>query len=154
MTRWILFNCSYSFISTPDTITWLLQDDEFLDKALEGAVMFALNQGEVCTCPSRMLVHEDIYEKFIALVVERTKKIKIGHPLVYYTFLHAYFFLRHIQIPFLALSVKDPETMIGAQASLQQLDKITSYLNIGKAEGAQVLCGGGVSKLSDDLDGG
>eukprot|EP01036_Dinobryon_divergens_P028032 gene28032-36915_t len=105
------------------------KDDEFLDKALESAVMYALNQGEVCTCPSRMLIHEDIYEKFIALVVERTKKIKIGHPL-------------------------DPETMIGAQASLEQLDKITSYINIGKAEGAKVLCGGEISKLSDDLDGG
>ena len=74
-------------------------DDAFFDKALESAVMFALNQGEVCTCPSRVLIHEDIYEKFIHRMVARAKAIKVGHPL-------------------------DPTTMIGAQASEQQFDKI------------------------------
>lgn len=97
-----------------------------MDKAIEGAVLFALNQGEVCTCPSRVLVHESIYTKFIDKMVARTKAIKMGHPL-------------------------DPETMIGAQASTEQLEKISSYLKIGKDEGAQVLTGG--SKAST-VDGG
>jgi len=92
-------------------------DDDFLDKAIEGAVMFALNQGEICTCPSRMLVHEDIYDEFMARVLERVKAIKLGNPL-------------------------DMETMMGAQASNDQFEKILSYLEIGKAEGAEVLCGG------------
>lgn len=92
-------------------------DDEFLDKAVEGAVLFALNQGEVCTCPSRMIVHESIYERFMERVIERTKQIKVGNPL-------------------------DPETMMGAQASKEQFDKILSYLEIGKLEGGQVLTGG------------
>lgn len=92
-------------------------DDEFFDKCLEGAVMFALNQGEVCTCPSRLLVEESIYDAFIERVIERTKKVKLGHPL-------------------------DPETMMGAQASNDQYEKILNYLQIGKEEGAQVLCGG------------
>lgn len=92
-------------------------DDAFFDKAVEGAVMFALNQGEVCTCPSRILVHEDIADKFLARVVERTKAIKMGNPL-------------------------DPSTMMGAQASNDQYEKIASYLSIGKEEGAEVLCGG------------
>lgn len=105
------------------------KDDAFLDKAVEGAVMFALNQGEICTCPSRILVHEDIYDKFISKVTERTKAIKIGHPL-------------------------DPSTMIGAQASLEQLEKIESYLTLGKKEGAQLVCGGSVNKLEGDLAGG
>ena len=92
-------------------------DDDFLDKAIEGAVMFALNQGEICTCPSRMLVHEDIYDDFIARVIERVKAIKLGNPL-------------------------DMNTMMGAQASNDQFEKILSYLEIGKAEGAEVLVGG------------
>jgi len=93
-------------------------DDDFFDKCLEGAVMFALNQGEVCTCPSRILVEESIYEAFIERVVERTKAVKMGHPL-------------------------DPSTMMGAQASNDQYEKILNYIQIGKEEGAEVLCGGG-----------
>ncbi|OOR89369.1 aldehyde dehydrogenase [Moraxella caviae] len=100
-------------------------DDEFLDKAVEGLVMFALNQGEVCTCPSRALVHEKIYDRFIERCIERVKAIKLGSPL-------------------------DTETMVGAQASQEQLDKILSYLDIGKSEGAQVLVGGEQDKRGDD----
>lgn len=92
-------------------------DDDFFDKAIEGAVMFALNQGEVCTCPSRILVQESIYEKFINRVIQRTKAIKMGNPL-------------------------DPTVMMGAQASEDQYNKILSYFDIGKQEGAQVLTGG------------
>lgn len=92
-------------------------DDEFLDKAIEGAVLFALNQGEVCTCPSRLLVQEDIADAFIAKVIERTEAIKTGNPL-------------------------DKTTMIGAQASKIQQDKILGYLKLGKEEGAEVLTGG------------
>ncbi|MBX7174272.1 MAG: aldehyde dehydrogenase [Pyrinomonadaceae bacterium] len=92
-------------------------DDEYFDKCLEGAALFALNQGEVCTCPSRILVQESIAEKFIERVIERTKAIKMGHPL-------------------------DPETMIGAQASQDQYEKILNYIQIGRDEGAEVLCGG------------
>ncbi len=92
-------------------------DDEFFDKAIEGAVMFALNQGEVCTCPSRILIQENIYDDFIARVIERTEAIKIGHPL-------------------------DPETMMGAQASNDQFEKVLNYINIGKDEGCEVLTGG------------
>jgi len=99
-------------------------DDAFFDKAIEGAVLFALNQGEVCTCPSRILVDESIYDKFMKKVIERTKAIKRGHPL-------------------------DPSTMIGAQASLEQMEKIESYLKIGKDEGAQVLTGGSRAKTVD-----
>lgn len=104
-------------------------DDEFLDKAIEGAVLFALNQGEVCTCPSRMLVHESIYDKFIERVIERTKAIKTGHPL-------------------------DGTSMMGAQASNDQYEKILSYIKIGKEEGAQVLCGGDANKQSGEIAGG
>jgi aldehyde dehydrogenase len=104
-------------------------DDAFFDKAIEGAVMFALNQGEVCTCPSRILVHESIYEKFMKRVVERTKAIKVGHPL-------------------------DGTVMMGAQASNDQYEKILSYLKIGKEEGAEVLCGGAANKLEGELAGG
>lgn len=93
------------------------KDDDFLDKCLEGAAFFALNQGEICTCPSRLLIQESIYDKFIAKVVERVNQIKGGNPL-------------------------DTETMIGAQASKAQFDKISSYLKIGKEEGAEVLTGG------------
>ena len=104
-------------------------DDAFLDKALEGFAMFALNQGEVCTCPSRALIHEDIYEAFIAKAIARVEAIVQGDPL-------------------------DPATMVGAQASEQQLKKILSYLQIGKDEGAEVLTGGEQSLLPDDLSGG
>lgn len=101
------------------------KDDEFLDKALEGFTLFALNQGEVCTCPSRALVHESIADKFLELAIERVKKIKTGHPL-------------------------DTETMIGAQASAEQQAKILKYLEIGRKEGAQLLCGGGERKENDE----
>ena len=93
------------------------EDDDFLDKAVEGFVMFALNQGEVCTCPSRALIQSSIYDAFIERAIARTKQIVSGDPL-------------------------DPATMIGAQASSEQLEKILSYIDIGKAEGAQVLTGG------------
>ena len=101
-------------------------DDGFLDKALEGFTMFALNQGEVCTCPSRALVQESIYEKFMELALARVKTIKQGHPL-------------------------DTDTMIGAQASREQLEKILGYIDIGKKEGAQVLAGGARPPLSGEL---
>ncbi|WP_404454363.1 aldehyde dehydrogenase family protein [Virgibacillus necropolis] len=104
-------------------------DDGFLDKAIEGLVMFALNQGEVCTCPSRALIHESIYDEFIQRAVERVKQIKIGHPL-------------------------DTDTMMGAQASQEQLEKIQSYLDIGKQEGADVLVGGSTNKLDGDMENG
>ena len=103
-------------------------DDEFFDKCLEGANMFALNQGEVCTCPSRMLVQENIFEKFIERVIERTKAIKMGHPL-------------------------DPNTMMGAQASNDQFEKILSYIKIGKEEGCEVLTGGDQA-YNEGLEGG
>ena len=105
------------------------EDDDFFDKAIEGFVMFALNQGEVCTCPSRALVHEKIYDKFMEKAVKRTEAIVQGDPL-------------------------DPATMIGAQASSEQLEKILSYIDIGKKEGAKVLTGGGQNKLPGDLAGG
>jgi aldehyde dehydrogenase len=104
-------------------------DDEFLDKALEGFAMFALNQGEVCTCPSRVLIQKSIYDRFIKLAVERVAKIVQGHPL-------------------------DGGTMIGAQASQEQLEKILSYIEIGKAEGAKVLIGGERAHLGGELEGG
>ncbi|WP_288756683.1 aldehyde dehydrogenase family protein [uncultured Dermacoccus sp.] len=104
-------------------------DDAFYDKAQEGFTLFALNQGEVCTCPSRALVQESIYEQFMADVVERTKKIKAGNPL-------------------------DDSTMIGAQASNDQLQKILSYLDIGQKEGAKVLTGGRQAELDGDRGGG
>src|ERR1700759_2083138 len=105
------------------------RDDDFFDKALEGFTMFALNQGEVCTCPSRALVQSSIYERFGPDALARTKAVKQGHPL-------------------------DPETMIGAQASNDQLEKILSYLEIGKAEGAKVLTGGERADLGGELAGG
>jgi aldehyde dehydrogenase len=101
-------------------------DDEFLDKAIEGAVMFALNQGEVCTCPSRILVHESIADEFLKRVIERTNAIKMGDPL-------------------------DTDVMMGAQASVIQMDKIISYLKLGKEEGAEVLAGGDVQNLGGEL---
>jgi aldehyde dehydrogenase len=93
------------------------QQDDYLDKALEGFAMFALNQGEICTCPSRALVQESIADQFLEMAVERVKRIKTGHPL-------------------------DTETMIGAQASQEQQDKILGCINTGREEGAQVLTGG------------
>jgi aldehyde dehydrogenase len=104
----------------------MAEDDDFLDKALEGFAMFALNQGEVCTCPSRALVHKSIYDKFIEKAVARVKTIKQGHPL-------------------------DPSTMLGAQASNDQLEKILSYFDIGKKEGAKVLTGGERLHLEGEL---
>jgi aldehyde dehydrogenase len=105
------------------------KDDSFLDKAIEGLVLFAFNQGEVCTCPSRALIQESIYDKFMERVLKRVAAIKMGSPL-------------------------DTDTMMGAQASKEQLTKILSYLELGKAEGAQVLIGGEQAKVGGDLDGG
>ncbi len=104
----------------------MAEDDAFLDKALEGFAMFALNQGEVCTCPSRALVQESIYDRFMEKAIERVRGIKQGHPL-------------------------DPETMLGAQASNDQLEKIMSYIEIGKAEGAKILTGGGRVRFDGEL---
>ncbi|MBD0862952.1 aldehyde dehydrogenase family protein [Gordonia sp. zg691] len=101
-------------------------DDGFLDRALEGFSMFALNQGEVCTCPSRALIQQDIYDEFIAKALDRVGKIKQGNPL-------------------------DTDTMMGAQASNDQFEKISSYLAIGRDEGAQVLIGGEPAQLDGDL---
>ncbi len=101
-------------------------DDAFFDKALEGFVMFALNQGEVCTCPSRALVHETIYDRFLERAIERVKAVKQGDPL-------------------------DPTTMIGAQVSNDQLEKILSYIDIGRSEGAKVLTGGERNHLGGHL---
>ena len=104
-------------------------DDEYLDKAIEGAVLFAFNQGEVCTCPSRILVQEDIYDKFMERVVARTKAIKQGNPY-------------------------DVNTQVGAQASNDQFEKILSYIKIGKEEGAKVLTGGEACKLDGEFSDG
>ena len=104
-------------------------DDAFFDKCVEGAVLFALNQGEVCTCPSRILVDETIYDKFMDRVVERTKAIKMGHPLA-------------------------EDTMMGAQASNDQYEKVLSYFDIGKKEGAEILCGGKAAGLNSGLENG
>ena len=105
------------------------EDDDFFDKAIEGFVMFALNQGEVCTCPSRALIHEKIYDRFMERALKRVEAIVQGDPL-------------------------DPATMIGAQASNEQLEKILSYFDIGRQEGAQVLTGGERNMLQGDLAGG
>jgi len=107
----------------------MAEDDDFLDKAIEGFVLFAFNQGEVCTCPSRALIQESIYEKFMERALKRVAAIKQGNPL-------------------------DPNTMVGAQASSEQLEKILSYFDIGKQEGAEVLIGGEQAKLDGDLAGG
>jgi aldehyde dehydrogenase len=107
----------------------MAKDDDFFDKALEGFTMFALNQGEVCTCPSRALVQDSIYDRFMEKALARVKKVKQGNPL-------------------------DTDTMIGAQASTEQLEKILSYIDIGKQEGAKVLTGGGRNVLGGDLAGG
>ena len=102
------------------------EDDDFFDKALEGFTMFALNQGEVCTCPSRALVQKSIYDKFMDKAVARVNKIKQGNPL-------------------------EPSTMIGAQASNDQLEKILSYVDIGKKEGAKLLAGGERLAMNGEL---
>ncbi|GAY14705.1 aldehyde dehydrogenase [Mycobacterium sp. shizuoka-1] len=104
-------------------------NDDYQDKALEGFTMFALNQGEVCTCPSRSLIQADIYDEFLAMAAIRTKAVRQGDPL-------------------------DTETMIGAQASNDQLEKILSYIEIGKSEGAKVMTGGERAELGGDLNGG
>lgn len=101
-------------------------EDSYLDKCIEGVVMAFFNQGEVCTCPSRLLVQEDIYDKFIEKVIARTKQIKRGNPL-------------------------DTDVMVGAQASSQQFDKIMGYFAIGREEGAQVLLGGDKETLGGDF---
>ena len=101
-------------------------DDEFFDKAIEGFVLFALNQGEVCTCPSRALIQESIYDRFMERALARVAAIKQGDP-------------------------RDVATMVGAQASLEQKEKILSYMDIGRQEGAEVLAGGGEAKLPGDL---
>jgi aldehyde dehydrogenase len=105
------------------------EDDDFFDKALEGFSMFALNQGEVCTCPSRALVQEKIYDRFMERALARVGAIKQGNPL-------------------------DPTTMIGAQASNDQLEKILSYCDIGRQEGAKALIGGGRADVGPELAGG
>ncbi len=105
------------------------EDDDYFDKAIEGFVMFALNQGEVCTCPSRALIHESIYDQFMEKALKRVAAITAGDPL-------------------------DPTTMIGAQASSEQLEKILSYMDIGKQEGAQVLAGGARREMQGGLAGG
>ncbi len=104
-------------------------DDAFFDKAIEGLVLFAFNQGEVCTCPSRALIQESIYDKFMERALKRVAAIKQGSPL-------------------------DTDSMMGAQASAMQMDKILSYLEVGKQEGAKVLIGGGRAALGGDLSGG
>jgi aldehyde dehydrogenase len=101
-------------------------DDEFMDKAIEGLVLFAFNQGEVCTCPSRALIQASVYDRFMERAIKRVKAIKHGNPL-------------------------DTATMMGAQASLQQMDKIQSYLKLGREEGAELLVGGDRARLPGEL---
>src|SRR5215218_8298689 len=104
----------------------MAEDDDFFDKAIEGFAMFALNQGEVCTCPSRALIHESIFDRFMERALKRVEAIVQGDPL-------------------------DPATMIGAQASSEQMQKILSYIDIGREEGAEVLTGGTRNLLPGDL---
>jgi aldehyde dehydrogenase len=104
----------------------MAEDDDFFDKALEGFAMFALNQGEVCTCPSRALVQKSIYDRFMEKAIARVNRVKQGNPL-------------------------EASTMIGAQASNDQLEKILSYIDIGQKEGAKVLTGGERNVLEGDL---
>ena len=104
-------------------------DDEFLDKAIEGLVLYAFNKGEVCTCPSRALIQESIYDRFMARSLERIAAIRQGHPL-------------------------DITTQMGAQVSIAQLEKITKYVEIGKSEGAELLIGGKRAVMPDELAGG
>jgi aldehyde dehydrogenase len=105
------------------------KDDDFLDKAIEGLVLYAFNKGEVCTCPSRALIQESIYPKFMERCLERIRLIRQGNPL-------------------------DTSTMIGAQVSTQQLQKITSYVEIGRNEGAKCLIGGKRADIDGEFDGG
>ncbi len=105
----------------------MLEDDAYLSKCFEGFAMFAFNQGEVCTCPSRALVQESIYEKFMEKALERVKNIKQDNPLI-------------------------SDTALGAQASVEQMEKIKSYLDLGKKEGAEVLAGGDIAKLNSGLE--
>ncbi len=105
------------------------RQDAFYDKALEGFAMFALNQGEVCTCPSRALIQGGIYQDFLEQAIKRTEQIKQGHPL-------------------------DTDTMIGAQASNDQFEKILSYIDIGRQEGAKILTGGEKADMGGELAGG
>src|SRR6202012_4054833 len=107
----------------------MAKGDNFQDKALEGFTMFALNQGEVCTCPSRGLIQSDIHDEFLELAAIRTKAVRQGDPL-------------------------DSETMLGSQASNDQLEKILSYIEIGKGEGAKIITGGERAELGGDLSGG
>ncbi|MBB3059858.1 acetaldehyde dehydrogenase ExaC [Microbulbifer rhizosphaerae] len=107
----------------------LQQEESYISKCVEGMALAFFNQGEVCTCPSRALVQESIYGDFIARVIERTKSIRQGNPL-------------------------DTDTQVGAQASRMQFDKIMSYIDIGRQEGAEVLLGGGVESMSGDLQDG
>jgi aldehyde dehydrogenase len=104
----------------------MARHDDFLDKAVEGLVLYAFNKGEVCTCPSRALIHRDIYDEFMGLALDRIAKIKQGNPL-------------------------DTDTQLGPQVSLQQLEKIESYVKIGKAEGAEVLIGGERAKIGGEF---
>jgi len=105
------------------------QDDDFFDKALEGFALFAFNKGEVCTCPSRALIQESIFDKFMEKAVARVARIKVGNPL-------------------------DPTTMMGAQASRDQLEKILGYIKVGKEEGAKCMTGGEQAHLGGDLENG
>ena len=107
----------------------MAQDDSFLDKAIEGLVLYAFNKGEVCTCPSRALIHESIYDEFMERCLDRIRAIRQGHPL-------------------------DPSTMLGAQVSTSQMEKIESYCRIGEEEGAELLIGGHRSELGNGLDAG
>ena len=107
----------------------MAEDDDFLDKAVEGLVLYAFNKGEVCTCPSRALIEESIYEPFMERALERIAKIRQGHPL-------------HL------------DTQIGAQVSTAQLEKIESYVEIGREEGAELLIGGERAHLGGELEGG
>ncbi|GGG28861.1 aldehyde dehydrogenase [Lysinibacillus alkalisoli] len=107
----------------------MAKDDAFLDKAVEGFVLFALNQGEVCTCPSRALIQESIYDKFMEKVMKRVEQIQVGNPL-------------------------DTDVMMGAQASTEQMEKILSYIDIGRQEGAECLIGGERNTLDGELAGG
>ncbi|WP_278187306.1 aldehyde dehydrogenase family protein [Microcoleus vaginatus] len=105
------------------------QDHEFLDKAVEGLVMFAFNQGEVCTCPSRALIQESIYDRFMERAIDRIRQIKQDHPL-------------------------NPTTALGAQVSINQMEKIAEYVKIGHTEGAECLIGSERNILSGDLQDG
>ena len=104
----------------------MAEDDEFLDKAIEGLVLYAFNKGEVCTAPSRALIQESIYDEFMERALERIAAIRQGHPL-------------------------DPDTQIGPQVSQAQLEKIESYVEIGKQEGAELLIGGERSHLGGEV---